>query len=151
MNSELAASGNRFPPPACEAKGWRRVARESENAVVWLALAAMMVLPLAEIVLRKVFRTGISGSSSLVQHLTLIVGMVGGALAARENRLLSLSTAATYFKGWLKTSALIFSSGFAAAISVFLCGASIGFVLTSKSLGKILAYDIPVWVMQLVL
>ena len=35
----------------------------------------------------------IPGSIPLVQHLTLLVAIVGGALAARDNRLLALSTA----------------------------------------------------------
>ena len=73
-----------------------------------------MMLPVAEIVLRSVFRTGISGSSAIVQHLTLIVGMLGGAIAAREGRLLALSPAQTLLKGKPKEVAHIFSSAFAA-------------------------------------
>ena len=55
---------------------------------------AMVVLPLAEIVLRRTLHTGIAGASLIVQHLALIVGMLGGAIAAREGRLLALSTLA---------------------------------------------------------
>ena len=69
--------------------GWRTLFHRSENIVLALALGAMAVVPLAEIVLRTVFRFGIPGSASLVQHLTLWVGMLGGAVAAREDRLLA--------------------------------------------------------------
>jgi C4-dicarboxylate transporter, DctM subunit len=111
----------------------------------------MMLLPVTEIVLRSVFHTGINGSSAIVQHLTLIVGMFGGALAAREGRLLALSPAQTLLKGRAKFAARIFSNGFAAAITFFLCVASVLYVQDVKPLGKILVYGIPVWVIQLVL
>ena len=61
-----------------------------------------MVLPLLEIVLRATLQTGISGSNSFVQHMTLVIGMLGGAVAARENRLLGLSTGSAFLKGRLK-------------------------------------------------
>ena len=59
-----------------------------ENLLISLALAAMMLIPLAESGLRAAFSLGIPGSTSVVQHLTLVVGMLGGAVAAREDRLL---------------------------------------------------------------
>ena len=111
----------------------------------------MVILPIAEIALRKFFHSGIAASSTLVQHLTLMVGMIGGAIAARERRLLSLSTATGFFCGGWKSFAPIFSGAFAAAICVFLCAASIEFVTGSKRLGKVLAYGIPVWAVQLFL
>ena len=77
--------------------------------------------------------------------------MLGGAIAARDGRLLALSPAQTLLKGRAKTAAQIFSSAFAAAICFFLCMASVGYVLAMKPLGKILVYGIPVWTIQLVL
>jgi len=118
---------------------------------VVIALAAMMLLPVLEILLRAIFKTGISGSSAIVQHLTLVVGMLGGAIAARDGRLLALSPAQTLLKGKAKLAAQIFSGGFAAAISLFLCLSSLGYVKAVKPLGKILVYGVPVWVIQLVL
>jgi C4-dicarboxylate transporter, DctM subunit len=116
-----------------------------------IPLAAMMLLPVVEIVLRSVFKTGISGSSSIVQHLTLIVGMLGGAIAAREGRLLALAPSQTLLKGRVKMAAQVLSSGVAAAVSGFLCTASWQYVQAIKPLGKILVYGIPVWVIQLFL
>src|SRR6185369_15022399 len=114
---------------------WRRRLYYGENLLLVVALAAMMLLPVVEIFLRSVFKAGISGSSTIVQHLTLIVAMLGGALAARDGRLLALSPAQTLLKGRAKTAAHIFSSAFAAAISFFLCVASVGYVLAMKPLG----------------
>jgi len=125
-------------------RGWQRWVFPVENAVVVAALAVMVFLPCLEIVLRRFFHTGIASSSPIVQHLVLVVGMLGGALAARENRLLSLSTFNTYLKDRLKGAARAFSNGFAAAVCALLCGASLEFVLASKRLGKELAYGVPV-------
>jgi hypothetical protein len=63
--------------------------RKFEDLLVTGALALMVLLPLAESFLRRSFHTGISGSTLFVQHLVLYVGMLGGAIAARERRLLS--------------------------------------------------------------
>lgn len=128
-----------------------RVAARAEDLLLVVPLAAMMLLPVLEIVLRSVFNTGISGSSTIVQHLTLLVGMFGGAIAARQSRLLALSPVQTLLKGRPKEAALIFSSGFGAAISAYLAWASLNYLLALKPLGKVLVYGIPVWVVQLVM
>jgi len=131
--------------------GFRHVACQAENLLLVLALAAMLLLPVIEIILRHAFNTGISGSSAIVQHLTLIVGMLGGAVAARERRLLALSPVQALLKGRARAAAQVFSSGFAAAICFFLCVASVQYVLAVRPLGKILVYGIPVWIVQLIL
>ena len=122
-----------------------------ENGLVCFALAALVVLPLAEIVLRATLQTGISGSTALVQHMTLVIGMLGGAVAARENRLLGLSTGSAFLRGRLKMGAALFSGAVAAAISFFLLVASYQFVLTEREAGSFLAYNVPVWLIQCVM
>jgi tripartite ATP-independent transporter DctM subunit len=121
-----------------------------ESSALALSLAALVVLPLIEIVLRK-FHTGISGASSFIQHLTLISGMLGAAFAARENRLLSLSTGLPFLRGRLRSALTIFSASCAAAISVLLCVAGIRFVQLEHQAGNVIAYGIPRWLIQFVL
>ncbi len=130
-------------------EGWWGRLWAVENLLVSLVLAAMALLPLSEIVLRKLFQTGISGSAAFQQHLTLLIGLLGGLLAARERRLLALSTLTQFLKGRWQTAARIFSSSVAAALSVFLCVAAAQLVQSEKVGGKILAYGIPVWTIQL--
>src|SRR2546425_5522161 len=130
--------------------GWRRLLRHGENLLVVLSLAALRALPLIEIILRR-FHSGFSGSSAFVQNFTLIVGMLGGAIAARDGRLLSFSTLGSFLKGRVKAAARTLSSGVAAVISAFLCVASVQFLLTEKQGGARLAYNIPTWVVELVL
>jgi C4-dicarboxylate transporter, DctM subunit len=137
--------------PAPAAGPWRRILGwlcAAENFVVVLALAVMVLLPLIEIVLRK-FQTGITGSQQIVQHLTFAVGMLGGALAARQARLLSMSALPAILKGRWKAAATVLANGFAAMITAFLTVASVQFVLFEQEGGNTLAYDIPVWKVQL--
>jgi len=132
-----------------EISRWLQFGRSFENGFTVIALLAMMILPVVEIVLRTALKTGISGSSIVVQHLTLLVGMFGAAIAAREGRLLALSPVQTLLKGSARTAAQVFSGGFAAAITFFLCSVSFQYVMAMRPLGKILVYGIPVWIIQL--
>ena len=133
--------------PSAPLPWWRRAFHSGENSLVVFVLAAMVIVPLAEVALRKVFGTGIAGSTSFVQHFTLLIGVLGGALAAREGRLLSLSTLPNLFKAHWKAVALIFSSGVAATICVVLAIGGREFVL-SEPADKLLAYGIPLRAFQ---
>ena len=64
----------------------------AENLLATVLLGLMAVLPLIEMVTRRLRHEGIPGTPLLVQHLTLCVAFVGAAVAAREERLLALST-----------------------------------------------------------
>jgi C4-dicarboxylate transporter, DctM subunit len=129
---------------------WRRGLRGAENLLVIIPLALSALLPLLEVVLRR-FHSGIGASIVLVQNFTLIIGMAGAAIAAREGRLLSFSSVSSFLKGRAKTGARLLSGGAAAAITAFLCVASVQFVRSEKTDGSILAYHIPNWVVELVL
>ncbi|HSN68351.1 MAG TPA: hypothetical protein VLV48_03845, partial [Thermoanaerobaculia bacterium] len=69
------------PPPE---KGVPRALHGIEDGFVVASLAAMVLIPLIEIVLRATAPAGISGAAAIVQHLTLFVGMGGAAIAARQ-------------------------------------------------------------------
>lgn len=124
---------------------------QAENLIIALALAAMMLIPLAESALRTLFSVGISGSTSIVQQLTLVVGMLGGAIAARDDRLLSLSTAQAFLRGRIRTMARIFAYSFGAAVSTFLCTAGVQFVMSKREAGAMLVQGVPLWWVQTLL
>src|ERR1044072_8249989 len=107
------------PLPAAEPSGRLRWLWDAENLLVALALAILMLLPLVEIAGRKLFRHGLESATSLQQHLVLIIGLLGGMFAARDGRLLSLSTLTTFLKGRWQSFARVFSSPFAARSTAF--------------------------------
>jgi C4-dicarboxylate transporter, DctM subunit len=122
-----------------------------ENTIISLVLAGIVMLPLLEAVLRKTLHVGISHSAAIVQHLTLVVGMMGAAVAARENRLLALSRLGELLTGRWRKLAAVFSGASAVAVSVLLATAGVNFVVAERPSGHVLAYGIPVWVIQLVI
>ena len=121
-----------------------------EDLLMSFALAVMVALPLLEIILRSGWHTGLAGSGAIVQHLTLVVGMLGGALAAREGRLLALSTASLLLPDSWKRSAQWFSQTFSAAVTMLLCLASLQFVQAERA-GSGLVQGMPLWVVQSVM
>ena len=123
----------------------------AENLILAALLAAMALLPLAEIVLRGTLGVGISGAASFTQHLTLAAAMLGAAVAARERRLLSLSMLDELLKGRCAVLARGFTSGVAMLIGVLLAVASAELVLAERAGGNVIAYGIPVWLGQAVL
>ena len=121
-----------------------------ENAVLSLVFAILVLLPLIEIALRATVGIGFQGSSSLVQHLTMAIGMLGAAVAARDERLIAFS-GATLLKGRVARAARILGFAAAAAVSALLCYASLQLVDVERTGGRILAHGIPVWTVQLLL
>ncbi len=124
--------------------------RAVEDAAVSLVLVAMVAIPLLEAALRRIAGIGISGSMAIVQHLTLLVSMLGAAIAAREGRLLSLATT-EFMKGRTLDVARVFSGAVAASISFFLALGSIQLVLSERESETTIAYSIPTWTVQCVL
>src|SRR4051812_12176172 len=123
-----------------------------EDAAVALVLSAMVLLPIAEIVLRRTLHTGVEGASLIVQHLGLVAGMLGGAIAAREGRMLALSTLGdSFLRGRLQQIARVISGAVGGIVAAFLAIASAQFVLSERPFSKTLVYGIPVWVVELAL
>lgn len=119
----------------------------AENTLLSLVFLALVLLPLAEILLRSAAGIGFEGSSSLVQHLTLVVGILGAAIAAREDRLPGFSASALLM-GRAARLAKLGACAAAAAVTILLCVASTQFVQAERAAGRILAHGIPVWLVE---
>lgn len=137
--------------------GWRQlsaagsVVRTGENLALVLALAAMVLLPLTEAALRATLNTGISGAGPFTQHMALITAMLGSAVAAREQRLLSLSTLNRMLSGSAAMIARFVAGSVAVIVAVLLTAASVEFVLSEGRAGNVIAYGVPVWLGQAIL
>ena len=152
MSSEVATIDGFQAASVRESGKWSAKLARGENLLISLALATMVILPLSEALLRRTFHVSIPASIAIVQHMVLIVGMLGGAIAAREQRLLCLSTSGeTRLRGWTKTASRVFTSSVAAVVCGFLCLAAYQFVQSERESGRMLAYGVPVWVVQFVL
>lgn len=121
-----------------------------EDWLISIALGLMMVLPLLEIILRR-FNTGVSGSAEMLQHLVLFVAMLGGAIAARENRLLSLSTFTVFLKGPWAITAKSYSASVAFFVTVAIGIGCYKFINTDGIGDSILFASVPGWVFMTVM
>lgn len=125
--------------------------RAAEEGLAALALVAMVVLPIAEIVVRRLAGVGIPGSQPFVQHLTLWVGFLGAALAARDGRLLALAAATFVPAGRPRAAARVYAATIGAAVATLLALASGEFIAITRDAGTIVAAGVPAWVTQLVM
>src|SRR5262245_59671054 len=99
-------------PPVAEAPGASAPPRSAwllwlyalEDGLLGLVLAALVILPLTELVSRKLGWKGVKGSSQFILHFTLLVSVLGGALASRAGRLLTLSSLPSQLKGRWKSN-----------------------------------------------
>ena len=128
-----------------------RILSALEDGIASLALAAMVVLPIAEIIVRRLFGVGIPGSGPFVQHLTLWIGFLGAAIAAREGKLLSLATGTFIPEGRPRQIASAFASAVAAGISTILAWGAVQLVISEREVGSIIAAGVPTWVGELAL
>ena len=111
----------------------------------------MVVLPLAEIVWRLAFKAGIPASGPIVKNLTLWVGFLGAAVAAREGRMLALATGKLMPEGRWREVASVFAATVAAFVSALLAQASAELVLVERDGGMEIGGGIKVWWVELVL
>lgn len=137
------------PAPAGAGRWGRWAGRlhRVEDGVLVGALALMMSLGLLdlEVWARLGWRWNFSGADNLIRHLTLITGMVGGMVAAREGRLLSLASLAQFLPARLAGGCRVFSGMVGMAVTFYLAVAGWEFVRVEREAGNVLPLGIPVW------
>ncbi len=122
-----------------------------ERAMLSLVMTAMVLLPLSEAVFRRTGINGLPGAGPFLQHLTLILGMLGGAYAAGRARLLALSPLTQWLSESAAERARIIAGGVAGAIAIWLAWGAWLLVQSEREAGTILALGVRVWVLQAVL
>jgi tripartite ATP-independent transporter DctM subunit len=141
------------PPPA--RTPLFRWLHAGENWLVTLALTVMVLLPLTEALGRWLMRFNlhwsVPGAIDLTRHLTLVVGMIGGMIAAREARLLSLSTLTTFLRGRWLSFAKVFGSAAAIAVTGYLAIASAQYVRLELEFPQEIIRGVPRWGIELLM
>ena len=129
-----------------------RVLHGVEDAVLLVLLAVMVALPLLEIVLRRVTGVGFPGALPIVQHLTLWIALLGAAVAARQDRLLTMGTVQLISTPRARRRARILTSAVAGGVSALLARAGLDLVLIEAAGGGTARVaEIPVWVLMTVI
>jgi C4-dicarboxylate transporter DctM subunit len=88
--------------------------QQFENSVAYASLIFLAVIPVMEVIARKVFMTGVPDSSDYLQHLVLWLTFIGGMITSREKAHLSISTGIAAIKepvrNWICSATGLLSS-----------------------------------------
>ncbi len=124
-------------------------AEETEDLIASLAALGIMILPLSEVVLRRFFNTGVPGAAPFTAHLTLIVGLVGASIAAREGKLLALATGTMFPEGRTRHVAGIIAALVGALVTTILALGGLRLLQVHREAGREIALGVPIWVADL--
>jgi len=111
----------------------------------------MAILPVAQVIARELFHTSITGSIVTVQHLTLWIGFVGAALAARDGRLLSLTGDTDWLHDRLGPLARLWPAVVSVGVTVTLLLASYHMMTTEREFPRTIVGPIQVWMAQIIM
>ncbi len=147
----LSQSPQSIAQPATADSRLTIAARAAEDLLASGALLVMVLLPLAEIVWRKALGRGIPASGPIVQHLTLWVGFLGAAIAARDGKLLALATGSFIPAGAWRRAADVLAAGFGACAALVLGWGGWQMASIERDAGTNIGAGIPTWIAQIVL
>jgi TRAP-type C4-dicarboxylate transport system permease small subunit len=110
-----------------------------------------MLLPLIDALGRPFGGIGIPGSATYRAQLTLWMAFLGGLLATREGRHLTLSTAEAIGHARVRDVARHFALSVAAAVCAVLAYSAVGVVAADRAQGEKLAIGLPLWISECVM
>jgi tripartite ATP-independent transporter DctM subunit len=129
----------------------RAAAVRAENGFATIVACGVIGLPLAEIAARTFLSTSIPGAGLFTIHLTMWVGLLGAAIAARDGKLLALATGEMIPKGRFRDITRVIAGFVAAGVSaIFAIGAG-DYVYGRYTSQRELAAGVPEWIAELVL
>jgi C4-dicarboxylate transporter DctM subunit len=140
-------SGALTAPPASTLG---RAVRHVEHGFLIFALVAAAALPLAD-TLGRPFGFAVPAGAEYLQQVVLWLAFLGGLVATREHRHLSLSTAELFGEGRVRRIGRVLAAAVSAATVGILTYAAVGLVLANREEGRTLMGGVPVWILELVM
>jgi tripartite ATP-independent transporter DctM subunit len=122
-----------------------------EGGALIVAFLVSMLLPLIDAIGRPLGNFAVPGSQSYRGQLVLWLAFIGGLLATRERRHLTLSSAEAIGKWKLRDAARQFSYSIAAAVCAVLAFSAWGVVNADRQQGQTLTIGLPVWMSECVM
>ncbi|HOX31970.1 MAG TPA: TRAP transporter large permease subunit [Spirochaetales bacterium] len=117
----------------------RRAPRTALEGIAVAAVAALVVLPLADLVAARLFWKGIAGASSIANHAVLVLAFVSAGLASLDRRHLALASPDPE-KGRLAAAALAFADLMASLAQAAFFWAALAFVPQGFSAGSLAGF-----------
>lgn len=117
-----------------------------ETVLLVIFLSLMVLLAFTQVVLRNLFEGGILWGDPLVRQMVMWSGFMGAAVAASQDRHISIDALTQFIKGRGKEIVRVITSIFAAVVCYYLAGAAWVFLLDEKQSGGELIAGIPSWI-----
>ncbi len=124
--------------------------RLAENAALVILLGAMMILAVAQILLREVFSTGFPWADELVRLLVLWLAMVGSVAACRDNRHIRIDALSHLLPARVVVAVRIVVDLFAAAVSAVIAWHSFRYLGLEQEYDVTVLVATPAWLAHLV-
>ena len=128
-----------------------RTLAKFETVLLVVFLGTMVVLAFVQVLLRNVFGTGLIWGDTLVRHMVLWTGFIGGGLAAFEGRHISIDALTKFLSPRVRTAAGIVTHLFAAVVCYFLTAASWTFLKGEMEAGGDFILGLPGWVAMVII
>ncbi len=122
-----------------------------EQGLVIVALLAAAFLPLSDMVGRALGGHYIPGGADWLQQVVLWLAFLGGLLATREQKHLTLSTAELFGEGRVRRFGHVMAAALSAGTVAILAYAAVDVVRANREEAKLLSGGLPVWVSESVM
>ena len=122
-----------------------------EQILIATLLTAMILISFSQIVLRNFFDTGIAWGDALVRYLVVWVGFIGAAIAAKEDKHITIDVLARWITGAGESIIQAISHFSSAAICGLLTWAGIKFIRFEAEMGGTAFLNLPIWVPELII
>ncbi len=122
-----------------------------ETIFLVVFLAIMILFAFLQVILRNVFSTGLLWGDPLVRQMVLWSGFVGAALAASQDRHISIDALTKFLSPRIKAFAAIITNLFAAVVCYFLGKSAWAFLADERTTENILFLGIPSWIGLLII
>jgi TRAP-type C4-dicarboxylate transport system permease small subunit len=122
-----------------------------ESFLIFLLVAAMVLLSFLQIILRNFFALSIFWIDDFTRHAVLWVGFLAASVVTIHARHINIDLLSRAFKGKSKRVLNIIKNLFSAFVSAILLYASLKFISYEKSGGEVsLTLKVPVWYLELI-
>lgn len=117
-----------------------------ETVFLVIFLGAMVILAFAQVVLRNVFGGGFLWGDPIVRQMVMWSGFMGAAIAASQDRHISIDALTKFLKGRVKDLVHVITSLFAAVVCYYMAQAAWVFMQDERQSGGELISGIPSWI-----
>lgn len=123
----------------------------AEDIFLAALLGVMMLLAVGQIVLRNLFDTGFLWADPMLRHLVLWVGLLGAAIATREDKHITVDVVSRFVPPRTRSAIRVVTDAFAASICALVAYAGYGLIRNEIEFGSRTFLDLPAWKVEIVI